>query len=101
MKTQKYGYKCLLCGDVIYRRTRWDDQPHCRCGNLYFSDYDKLKSIVSDKYKEVTVELGEGVDETVLEKDETELAGEYGVIESEISNDELEKVQTKILLLRG
>ena len=99
MEKKLKGYKCLLCGDVIYRRTRWDNEPHCRCGNIYFSDFDSFECIVKDKCKKIEVELGEGVDKNILERDEAELAGEYGRIESNIEESELDKIKTKILLL--
>ena len=99
MEKKLKGYKCLLCGDVIYRRTRWDDGPQCRCGNIYFIDHNSFDCIVKDKYKEIEVELGEGVDNNILERDEAELSGEYGRIESNINEEELEKIKTKVLLL--
>lgn len=100
METQIYGYKCLLCGDIIYRRSRWDGRARsCRCGNIYFYGYYKFNCVIEGKYEDVRVELGEGVDQNVLERDEAGPNGVYGIIESEISDDDLNKIKTKILLL--
>ena len=99
MEIKLKGYKCLLCEDVIYKRTRWDNKPTCRCGNIFFGE-SEFKCIVCDKHIEVKVVLGEGVDENILERDEAESVGEYGRIESEIDEGKLNNFKTQILLLK-
>ena len=49
--------QCLVCGDVVESKTRWDFKM-CTCGNLAVDgglDYAKRSAKYPDKYREMSI----------------------------------------------
>lgn len=96
MKNMK-GYRCNLCGDIVYKRNVFDTPTSCRCGNVY-GDGSYIKSFYG--CTEVDLSLGNGVDENVLAQDYLKDYNNYGLIESDISDDDLNVAKAEVLLLK-
>lgn len=90
------GYKCNLCGDIVYKRNTFDSVS-CRCGNI-FSSNNEVSSYYG--FQEVELSLGDGVDENVLAQDYLKDYDDYGLIESDIDGDKLNVAKAEVLLLK-
>jgi hypothetical protein len=93
------GYRCKFCNDIVYKRNIFDVHSHCRCGNISLTAKG-VKSVRPGGYSTVNLELGEGVDETILHYDYIKNENNYGVIHSTKQDDELYPAKAEILLLK-
>lgn len=95
------GYKCLLCGDIVYQRTSWDKDPQCRCGNVHIDSNAMFQCTIPKKYEKVYVSFGDGIDKNILERDESYGYEEYGVIYSNLDEDDLDKYRAEVMLVKN